>query len=525
MATPPETPETPAETSETPGPVDPPPRPPAHRTAADPLVALQIGAVSFQDEGVEPLLDSLAERGGVNALFLASPTWTRGTGGRQLPGHPLPDHGVREYDRAWVGGNYATVHPEYYRKGALGPAGAAPEHPGWDMFEAVLPAAKARGMRAFAWMEESGYAAELRRYPGFPATCLEVDVWGRPAPRPCFNNPDYRAWHLSIVEDYAQSYELDGLAWCSERPGPLNLLMEAPVTPDSVTCFCRHCAGIAADRGIDAARARQGYREALAWNRQLAEGQIPADGAFVTFWRLLLRYPELLAWQQLWTDSQHQLYRDIYGVAKACRAELQVGWHIYHNLSFSPFYRAGQDYAVLSEFSDFIKVVTYHNCAGPRFRNWIANIGRALFADAPDADVYPLVTRLLGVDEAPLDEIAATGFSAEYVRRETARAVAGVAGRSAIYPGIDIDIPVGPGKEPPTDLNPGNSTGLRGSGLDPGELARTTREGVRDGVLAALEGGAQGVVLSRKYSEMWLDHLAGARDALRRVAAEGTARA
>ena len=30
------------------------------------------------------------------------------------------------------------------------------------------------------------------------------------------------------------------------------------------------------------------------------------------FWRLLLQYPELLAWQTLWTDSQHQLYRDIY---------------------------------------------------------------------------------------------------------------------------------------------------------------------------------------------------------------------
>ncbi|HZC28057.1 MAG TPA: hypothetical protein VE287_13595, partial [Actinopolymorphaceae bacterium] len=80
----------------------------ADDTLTDPVVAIQIGAVSFVDEGVDTVLDLLAERGGVNALFLATPTWTRGTGGRQVPGHPLPDHGVGEYDLDWRGGNYAT---------------------------------------------------------------------------------------------------------------------------------------------------------------------------------------------------------------------------------------------------------------------------------------------------------------------------------------------------------------------------------------------------------------------------------
>lgn len=43
---------------------------------ASPLVAVQVGAVSFIDEGVGPVLDILQERGGANALFLATPTWT-----------------------------------------------------------------------------------------------------------------------------------------------------------------------------------------------------------------------------------------------------------------------------------------------------------------------------------------------------------------------------------------------------------------------------------------------------------------
>jgi hypothetical protein len=461
---------------------------------ADPFVALQVGAVSFHDEGVGPTLDTLRHLAGVNALFLATPTWTRGTGGRQLPGHPLPDHGAQEYDEDWVGGNYATIHPEHYGGTLLGPVGRAPEHPGWDIFDVVIPEARQRGMQTFAWMEESSYAAELRTYPNF-AKCLEVDAWGVPTSRPCFNNPDYRNWHLSMVEDYAMNYALDGLAWCSERPGPLNLLMQAPLSTahhgELPTCFCRYCQQIARERGIDVERAKEGFRKATTWNRQVGDGQIPPDGAFVTFWRLLLHYPELLAWQTLWTDSQHQMYRDIYGVAKASNADIQVGWHVYHNISFSPFYRADQDYEEMAHYSDFIKVVTYDNCAGPRFHTWIQNISRSLFADASPAEVYPLMLRLLQLEEAAFDELPTAGFSASYVRRETERAVKAVGSCCSIYPGIDIDIPTGPG------------------------LAHSTRQQVRDAVLAAFDGGAQGVVLSRKYSEMQLDNLAGAGDALK----------
>ncbi len=50
------------------------------------LVAIQVGAVSFMDEGVETVLDTVQQRGGVNTLFLATPTWDRATGGRAEPG-------------------------------------------------------------------------------------------------------------------------------------------------------------------------------------------------------------------------------------------------------------------------------------------------------------------------------------------------------------------------------------------------------------------------------------------------------
>jgi len=45
------------------------------------------------DEGIEPVLDNLQNRAGVNCLLLATPAWTRGVGGRVTLGHPIPDQG------------------------------------------------------------------------------------------------------------------------------------------------------------------------------------------------------------------------------------------------------------------------------------------------------------------------------------------------------------------------------------------------------------------------------------------------
>lgn len=486
----------------------------------DPFVAIQVGAVSFIDEGVPQVIDTVQERAGVNALFLATPTWTRGTGGRQIPGFPLPDHGAQEYDLDWIGGNYATVHPEHYTRTAIGPAGRAPEHPGFDMLESVIPEAQKRGVKSYAWIEESGYADELRTYPNFLST-MEVDIWNKPARRPCFNNPDYRTWHLAIVEDYIDHYDLDGIAWCSERPGPLTMLMQGPTKQGLglVTCFCRYCKEIAADRNIDWRRAQEGYRKLVAWNAELAQGRTHRDGAFVSFWRLLLQYPELLSWQTIWTDSQHQMYRDIYGTVKAARPEVEVGWHLYHNISFSPFYRADQNYADISHFSDFLKVVTYDNAAGPRFHSWIENISHGVFGDASPEEIYPLMLKMLNLDEGRYDDLPSTGFSAGYVRRETERAVAGVEGRAKIWPGIDIDIPVGEvAGSAERQAATADASGITTT-LDAGRAtASCTPESVRDATLAAFEGGADGVVLSRKYSEMRLDNLSGVGAALKELA-------
>jgi hypothetical protein len=452
-------------------------------------IAIQIGAVSFQDEGTEAVLDVLQERGRVNALFLATPTWTRGTGGRQIPGHPLPDHGAQEYDHGWVGGNYAAVHEEYYRSTALGAAGRAREHGDWDFLAEAIPAARNRGMRSLAWMEESSYSL-VRHLPNF-VHVSEIDALGRRTGVACMNHPDYRAWWLSIVEDYCRNYALDGIAFCSERTGPLAAALGGG---RGSGCFCGHCRALARERGVDVESARKGILALSALGRAKER---PSDGWFVAYWRILLDHPDVLGWERHWAESQRALYRELYGGAKAIAPNILFGWHIHHGNSFSPFYRATQDYDDLSAYSDFIKVVMYHNCAGPRFRGYVDGITNALLRDHDAEANYGYLCDVLGYGDTqgPFEGIAQRGFNAEYVRRETERALAGVAGRCAIWPGIDIDIP----------------TGANDSQSSP--------EGVRAAVLAALEAGASGVVLSRKYSEMKLTNLDGAGQAVREFAA------
>src|SRR6266498_3801820 len=108
------------------------------------MIGIQVGAVSFVDEGVTPALDMFQQAASVNTLFVATFTYGRGIAGRQVPGQPLPDHGKQEYDTAtFKGGNFATPHPQYYKNTSIKPE-KAPDHPGYDVIADVLPAAHRR---------------------------------------------------------------------------------------------------------------------------------------------------------------------------------------------------------------------------------------------------------------------------------------------------------------------------------------------------------------------------------------------
>lgn len=67
--------------------------PAAQQDPVEKTVGIQIGTVSFVDEGVDQVLDNVQQLDQINTIFLNTFGWDRGLNGRQIHGHPFPDHG------------------------------------------------------------------------------------------------------------------------------------------------------------------------------------------------------------------------------------------------------------------------------------------------------------------------------------------------------------------------------------------------------------------------------------------------
>ena len=175
------------------------------------FVGIQIGAISFVDEGVEPVLDLLQEKAGVNALFISALSWSRGNAGRAAYG--FPDHGVQAPDHL-KGGAFFRPNPNFY-----GPTDhkhfAAPDplYQGFDTLADVIPAAKARGIKTYTYYcETSSSAIRPIWQPGFHQF-LDRDHWGKTATRPSLLNPHYRTWWRCVIDDWFSNHDLDGMLW------------------------------------------------------------------------------------------------------------------------------------------------------------------------------------------------------------------------------------------------------------------------------------------------------------------------
>src|SRR5689334_761085 len=129
----------------------------AHGNAQPPApakaIGIQIGSISFLDEGTEKVLDILQEKAYVNTLFLATFTYGNGIASRMIPGHPFPDHGVQAYDTKYHGGNYATPHLQYYKNTVMQDV-KAPDYGNIDILEEMIPKAKKRGVKVYTWSED-----------------------------------------------------------------------------------------------------------------------------------------------------------------------------------------------------------------------------------------------------------------------------------------------------------------------------------------------------------------------------------
>ena len=450
-----------------------------------PFNAIQMGPHTMLDEGIEHALDLVQETAGINAVMIYSHTYH---GDIRKPQQLLAtDHGVppremrgRKLPAVWV-----RHHEQYFKNTTLRHQvpDASYEYAARDLFQEVQAPARKRGMKVYARILE-GASPTIQ---GFSKVTTR-DVYGKPTRVACWNHPEYRAWWNATVEDLFRTYPLDGFQWGAERMGPLMNVI-SPWNDAAPTCFCEHCVARGKANGIDPERARKGFEELYVYVRGLIGGKPrPADGVFVGFMRVLIRYPEILSWEYQYRKSREEVQAGMYRTIKAIKPDADVGWHVDHQpSSWDLVYRAEMTYAEMAPYSDFIKFIGYHDVLGPRIRYWyLDRFQKTILGELSLEQSLDLYYDLFGYDkkvEPKLDELATKGFSPDYVFRETKRSVASAEGKTKIYTGIGFDVPWGN-----THLD-----------ADP--------EIVYECVLKAFEAGAGGIVVSREYEEMRVPNL------------------
>ena len=454
---------------------------------------VQMGPHTILDEGIERTLDLLAETAATNVVMPYSHAYNAGLvkplRDRADHGVPLTDNAGRKFPLVYV-----RTHDQYYKDTTLRHQrlDASFEHQSRDLFSEIVAPARARGMKVYARVLES--SAMSRVVANYAKVCTR-DVHGRPTATACWNHPEYVGFWADTMEDLFRSYELDGIQWGAERQGPLmNVIL--PWNNDPPSCFCEHCNARGRAAGIDPERARQGFEALHAYVQgQMAGRPRPADGQFVGFVRLLIRYPEILAWEYQYRLGREAIGEAMYRRVKSITPSAEVGWHVDHQpSSWDIVYRAELSYEEMAPHADFVKIIAYHNVLSPRIRDWyLPRFQKTIFGEMTLEESLSLYYDIFGYDkktEPSLAELGRRGFSPEYVYRETKHSVASANGRTKIYTGIGFDVP---GSLPD----------------DPETIYQVT--------VRAFQGGAHGIVASREYEEMKLDHLRAVGRAYRDV--------
>jgi len=396
------------------------------------FVGLQIEHPCFAGRKPEAVLDEILERAPVNALIVF-PNW-----------------------KAWDGG-------------------ADP------LFRALEKPAAERGIRLFfqmgerAWQPSSGLAS--------PSGALMVDCHGRRLREGCLSRGEWIDFQMAGVENFLREHPfLAGGMFMHERRGPVSALLGGGSEERSRRpyCFCESCRARGAEEGIDVRRAREGFQRLYELFEASARGgDLPAEGWFVTFWRILVQFPEVLAWERLFYDTLHDYRAGLTGSIKALDVNYRVGYHVQNHTMLMDFaWRAGDEPERIAAYADWIKLSVYPAVSGTRGKGRLRKLNRTLFADVPDETGRDFLRGIMGREAADEPDWFADdvpGFAPSWVRKEVARWKKALPDKP-VYSGLGIGVPGGEKAE------------------TPGYITACTQAGY--------EGGADGTLLSRNYGEM-----------------------
>lgn len=460
------------------------------------FVGIQISPISFIDEGVEPLLDMLKDRFGINVICIGSVSWLGLKVGRRVSWEleGWPDHGVQE-PYTMEGGSYLEYRPDYYRTTFIDDFRATePEMDGKDILNMILEPAHERGMQVIPDLMEPmfkyaghGSANEVR-VPNLPHV-LEVDAYGRVSSEPCTNHPDYRNWWHAIIEDHCRNYDLDGIMWCNERRSPLDNM----ISGNAPNCFCDHCYTKAERLGIDVERTRAAIREVHEYFQEARNGTAFVDGAFIEFLRVLFRNPEVLEWERFWLEHNNKaLDKELYGIVKWCAPEMSFGLNVWNRNHFNPFRKAQWPWEEQTLYADWVKPITYQHQSGLIYTREMKAFHESILRDFDPDEITPVMYKILGLDEAPWSDLVQEGMDPDtYVYGQCHDAVRGVNEKAKVYMGLGVDAP-----------------------RTREDQAKCTPDIVYRSVKATYRAGGDGIIFAPAYAGMNLTNLDGGAKAL-----------
>ena len=110
------------------------------------------------------------------------------------------------------------------------------------------------------------------------------------------------------------------------------------------------------------------------------------------------------------------LDRELYGLVKWCDPALEFGLNVWNRNHFNPVRKAQWPWAETKDYADWVKPITYQHQSGGIYINEMKQLHATLFRDLAPTEMTPIMYRILGLDEAPWDELLGVGMApASYV--------------------------------------------------------------------------------------------------------------
>ena len=351
---------------------------------------------------------------------------------------------------------------------------------GRDTIDRMQEAAEPFGITIFMGGGEMYWGNCIHKFP----EATEIDCFGNRTDFSCPNRPEWRQFQKALHADLFQQHPyLGGFLFMHERRGPMNFLYKRQAWFDNTLprCFCEHCADKGQKRGIDAEKAKVGFQHLV----KLFEGKSPQlerDGVMVGFWRLLTEYPDVLAWEKMQWDTIFDYREDVIKAMRKAKNDITIGYHYQHaGLLGDLFWRVGEKPEYAKGVADFVKPSLYPGVSGARLKNVISRAQAVYLKDLDDKTAQLAVSGWFqrspenGREVFGENPAAQSGFTPEWVKTETERFSKGAA-PVPVYAGLGIGVP----------------------GSDQVE----TPEYITKCTEACFEGGAEGIILSRHYSEI-----------------------